>query len=307
MSSPATGLFQDRSSPAPAGWAPATTVPIHALFCSDLDRTLIYSANALMLDCADHEAPNLVVAEIYEGRPLSYLTRPAESLLAEVAGAGALVPVTTRTVAQYRRIRLPGPPPLYAVTTNGGRILVDGVPDPEWSAALEERVAHGSAPLPEIASRVEAPAYADWMLRMRDAEGLFLYAIVERSRLPTDVLADLSAWCGERGWTVSLQGRKLYCVPSVVTKEAAVAEVARRAGNLAVVAAGDSLLDAGLLSAATTSLRPAHGELEDQGFRAPRLAVTQARGVLAGEEIARRAHAVVFGTAKRPSPGRTCD
>ncbi|MCG2620714.1 HAD family hydrolase [Arthrobacter sp. I2-34] len=264
------------------------------LVCCDLDRTLIYSAGALLLDGEDRLAPALTVAEVYQGRPLSFLTRAADVLLAEIAAACTFVPVTTRTMAQYERIRLPGPPPRYAVTTNGGRILVDGEPDPVWSDHLAQTLDSNCSPLAEIAAKLAGPGYAHWMLRLRDAEELFVYAIVERDLLSPADLAGLELWCAERGWTVSLQGRKLYCVPEAITKEAAVAEIAVRSGGSPLIAAGDSLLDRGMLLAADHGLRPAHGELEAAGFLAPQLAVTAARGVLAGEEIARRIHELVF-------------
>ncbi|GAA1498981.1 HAD family hydrolase [Paeniglutamicibacter kerguelensis] len=293
-------LLYSGASPDSAGLAgplsPSTELPVaRALFCSDLDRTLIYSAAALMLDGADHDAPSLQVAEILEGRPQSYLTNAASGLLTQIAEAGAFVPVTTRTVAQYRRIRFHGPRPKYAVTTNGAQILVDGVPDQEWSDSLGHRVANESAPLEEISAYVLLPIHSEWMLRLRDAEGLFLYAMVERENLPAETLTYLTAWCASRNWTVSLQGRKLYFIPSLIGKEFAVAEVARRMGGPRVVAAGDSLLDKNFLGTAFAAIRPSHGELEESGFEAKGLTVTKKRGVLAGEEIVRAAHGMVFG------------
>ncbi|MBI0319957.1 HAD family hydrolase, partial [Streptomyces javensis] len=79
------------------------------LVASDLDRTLIYSAAALGLEMPDAEAPRLLCVETYQGKPLSYLTETAAGLLAELVRTSVFVPTTTRTVEQYRRIRLPGP------------------------------------------------------------------------------------------------------------------------------------------------------------------------------------------------------
>jgi hydroxymethylpyrimidine pyrophosphatase-like HAD family hydrolase len=101
-------------------------------------------------------------------------------------------------------------------------------------------------------------------------------------------VSDLSAWCADGGWRVSVQGRRLYCVPGPLTKAAAVDEVRRRTGATGVLAAGDSLLDADLLESADVAVRPAHGELHDLGWRRPHLEVTSSAGVLAGEEIVRR-------------------
>ena len=266
-----------------------------ALLASDLDRTLIYSANALLLDGADAAAPALVVAEVYEGKPLSFMTRAAEELLVTAAEAAVFVPVTTRTVAQYRRIRLPGPGPEYAVTTNGGVLLHHGEPDADWQDKVRSLVAGGCAPLAEVEAYLAQPGFAAWILKLRTAEDLFAYAIVDRPALPGEFLLELEAWCAERGWTVSLQGRKLYCVPVPVTKQDAVAEVARRTGADRVIAAGDSLLDRPMLEAADVAFRPAHGELDDAGYTDPHLRVTEARGVLAGEEILRRMLELVRG------------
>ncbi|MCC3276534.1 HAD family hydrolase [Arthrobacter sp. zg-Y20] len=268
---------------------------MRTLFASDLDRTLIYSANALFLDTEDAAAPGLVVSEVYEGKPLSFMTRAAEDLLVAAAEAAVFVPVTTRTVAQYRRIQLPAPSPEYAVTTNGGVILHHGEPDADWQDKVRSLVAGGCAPLAEVSAYLARPEFAAWTLKLRTAEDLFAYAVVDRAALPGQFLLELETWCTERGWTVSLQGRKLYCVPVPVTKQDAVAEVARRTGAERIITAGDSLLDRPMLQAADVAFRPAHGELDDAGYRDRHLQVTAARGVLAGEEILRRVLGLVRG------------
>ncbi|NED85314.1 hypothetical protein G3I76_35170, partial [Streptomyces sp. SID11233] len=60
---------------------------------------------------------------------------------------------------------------------------------------------------------------------------------------------------------------KLYAVPRALTKSAALNEVAARTGATLTLAAGDSLLDADLLTAADRAWRPGHGELADQDWR----------------------------------------
>jgi hypothetical protein len=257
------------------------------LFASDLDRTLIYSARAFWLDSADTAAPRIVVSELYQGVPLSYMTRAAEQLLVDLAASCSFVPVTTRTVAQYSRVQLPGAVPQYAVTTNGGTILVDGVADAAWSLELQSRLDEEAAPLPVVRALLENPAAAAWILRVHTAEELFSYAIIDRDAMPAEWIAALHEQCLALGWTVSVQGRKLYCVPSAVNKAGAVAEVRRRLDAPTLLAAGDSLLDQGMLELADIAFRPAHGELDEAGFTAPNLTVTAERGILAGEELLR--------------------
>ncbi|MDH6126736.1 HAD family hydrolase [Kitasatospora sp. GP82] len=274
------------------------------LVASDLDRTLIYSNRALALDVPDHLAPRLLSVEVYDGHVLSFMTEQAARLLAELAGSARFVPATTRTRAQYERINLPGPTPgwipSYAICANGGQLLVDGVPDPDWQAEVHARLASGSAPLDEIVEHLAIAADPEWTHKRRTADGLFAYLVIERAQLPDGWLAELTGWCAELGWTVSLQGRKVYAVPAPLTKSAALAEVERRTGATTVLAAGDSLLDLDLLLAADHAWRPGHGELADTGWTAPGVTALTQAGVAAGEEIVRQfLHHVRAGVSGR--------
>lgn len=261
---------------------------VKSLVASDLDRTLIYSPSALALSVADEEAPRLLCVEVHEGRPLSFMTEAAAVLIQRLAAAAEFVPATTRTRKQYRRINLPGPVPRYAICANGGHILVKGHTDHDWNAEMRRRLAEGCAPLEEVREFMARTADESWLRKERVAEDLFVYLVVERSLLPERWVKDLAEWAEERGWTVSLQGRKIYAVPKPLTKSAALAEVVRRTGADHVLAAGDSLLDAELLLAAHTGWRPGHGELADTGWGAPHIDALALPGVAAGEEILRR-------------------
>ncbi|MEC5191763.1 MULTISPECIES: HAD family hydrolase [unclassified Arthrobacter] len=263
----------------------STAAPV--MVASDLDRTLIYSANSMALEGSDHQAPRMVVAEVYDAAPLSFMTRAAEDMLEDIVERSVFVPVTTRTQAQFSRVRVPGFGQGYAVTTNGAVLLHDGEPDADWSRHIQRSLGSDCAPLSEVLEHLTGNTADPAILRVRTAEDFFAYSIVDRQALRPGYLDELDAWCEDRGWTTSLQGRKLYCVPAPITKEAAVAEVRRRSGAGLLVAAGDSRLDAGFLDLADIAIRPAHGELESDGFSRHHLTVTSASGVLAGEEILR--------------------
>ncbi|MFJ7491768.1 HAD family hydrolase [Streptomyces sp. NPDC097727] len=258
-----------------------------ALVASDLDRTLIYSTAALQLPMPDAEASRLLCVEVYDHKPLSYMTETAATLLDELARTTVFVPTTTRTREQYGRIHLPGPAPRFAICANGGHLLVDGESDPDWQTQVSRRLADECASLAEVRAHLLAAADPAWLLKERVAEDLFAYLVVERALLPEGWVKELGEWAETRGWTVSLQGRKIYAVPGPLTKSAAMNEVARRTGATLTLAAGDSLLDADLLLAADRAWRPAHGELADTGWSAPHVDVTAEHGVAAGEEILR--------------------
>ncbi|MEV0981735.1 HAD family hydrolase [Streptomyces sp. NPDC049915] len=257
------------------------------LVASDLDRTLIYSSAALALTMPDARAPRLLCVEVHESKPLSYLTETAAQLLTDLGDTAVFVPTTTRTRKQYLRINLPGPSPAYAICANGGHLLVDGVTDEDWHAGVQARLADECAPLAEIQDHLMRTADPVWVRKHRTAEDLFAYLVVERELLPEEWVKELATWAEPRGWTVSLQGRKIYAVPQPLTKSAAVREVARRTGADLTLAAGDSLLDADLLLAADRGWRPGHGELADEGWTAPHITALPERGVLAGERIVR--------------------
>ncbi|MFG1929939.1 HAD family hydrolase [Mycobacterium sp. NPDC048908] len=259
-----------------------------ALIACDLDRTLIYSDRFFN---GGNPHPRTCV-EYYDGSPLSFMTPLAAERLRALAARGPVVPATTRTVAQYCRLELPGRPFRYAVTSNGGNILVDSVPDADWSAAMAARIRDGGAPLADILAALQAHISEHWVLNLRVAEDLFCYLVVIENQLPAGFFDEWTEWCAGRGWRVSRQGRKIYTVPDGLCKSRAVAEVRRRliedgalAGQAPLLAAGDGVLDAELLNYADASMRPAHGELHALGWRCERTAVTRSSGAQAAEEI----------------------
>jgi hypothetical protein len=261
------------------------------LVACDLDQTLIYSRRAFRLPDGEPE-PALRVAEVYGGGPASFTTERAASALAQLADCADLVPVTTRTLEQYRRVDL-GIRPRFAVTANGGTLLVDGLPDPGWERTVREALKASGRPLTEVAVLAERWADPSWVRTLRVADDFFVYLVAHERELIPD-LTDLETELVLDGWTLSVQGRKVYLVPAALTKQAALAEVAGRVGgDSGVAAAGDSLLDAGMLEAADVAVRPAHGELHDASWNRTHLRVTPSAGLLGGEQVVETLLAVV--------------
>jgi hypothetical protein len=254
---------------------------VTVLVATDLDRTLIFSRTARELGADDAPA---VCVERYDGEPASFMTAAAAQSFAALARHAVVVPVTTRILTQYRRVRLPGPAAPFAIVANGGLLLVDGEPDQDWTRQVARRLA-ASAPLHEVWAHVGAACRPEFTDKLRDADGFFCYAVIRPAAVPAGFVAELSAWASARGWRTSLQGRKLYWVPEQLSKSAAMHEVAARVDATLVLAAGDSLLDVDLLLAADRGIRPRHGELYAQGWSAPTVECTATSGIVAGEEI----------------------
>ena len=271
-----------------------------ALIATDLDRTMIYSRGAMELAVTESDVAerpgdeDLLCVEVYDGKPLSYVTSAAEAMLRKLTASAVVVPTTTRTVAQFQRIDLPGAPWRYAITTNGGNILVDGVPDAGWRSGVDIAMADGGASLVEVGAELSRRIDDGWVRSSRVADELFSYLVVDLDAMPAGFVEEWNDWCVDRGWGVSRQGRKIYTMPDAVCKSRAVAEVRSRlvddgvlAPEAPVLAAGDGALDANMLSAADAAIRPRHGELETVDWQHPTLSVTGSSGIAAGEEILR--------------------
>lgn len=259
------------------------------LIGSDLDRTLIYSRAAFDLTPGAPQPP-VVCVELSDGAPMSFVTATAHDLLTTLADSGTLVPVTSRTVAQYQRITLPGKDSAFAICANGGRLLVDGVEDWDYRAALEADLNDACAPLGQVwdvlrAASDERARVGKPLKTIRQADELFCYAVEWAEADPVWV-GRLDAAVAPLGWGVTQQLRKVYLVPNLLTKVRALREVAERTGAARVLAAGDAHLDVSILRYADEAIRPAHGELHQEGWHPPNLTVTSASGIAAGEEIA---------------------
>ncbi|MFJ5965739.1 HAD family hydrolase [Bacillus sp. NPDC093026] len=250
-------------------------------FASDLDRTLIYSQR--MIQQYPYEGAYELV-ELLDERPLSYMSVETKKSLKAIHQAGCFMPVTTRTTAQYERITCfqEELKPEYAVTMNGGCILHHGKPLEDWQAIVDERL-RLCMPVREMLRAISALSISFWVKRTRTAEGRFLYLIMKDEYITQIPLAELRIWGEERGWQVSLQGRKLYFIPQPLNKWAAVAFLKERLQLEHVFGAGDSLLDAELIRQADTGFVPRHGEVLDFDQS---LEPTLASGMAAADEIA---------------------
>lgn len=144
------------------------------IFASDLDQTLIYSTRSMGLDGA--EGSGLVMpAETKDGQVLSYFLTEMLPLLQAIAKEVHFIPVTTRTMEQYNRIELfrEHIAPTYAVTSNGGNILVNGVRDEAWSMHIQKLIAASAAPAAEIQAIFDEVASSDWIHGARYCDELF--------------------------------------------------------------------------------------------------------------------------------------
>lgn len=204
---------------------------------SDLDSTLIFSAKRKQVGD--------IVIEFKDGEPISCITARQAELFPRLAN---VVPVTTRSVEQYRRIEFArfGFSPKYALCDNGGTLLVNGETDEDWAEWSRNIAAECSDELSRFRELLELDPRRSF--EVRTVDGLFLFT---KSREPQKTLEYLG-----QGETCEsfFTGEKVYVVPKKLSKGAAVKRLAERLELSEFAAAGDSLMDLPMLSAADTAV-----------------------------------------------------
>jgi hydroxymethylpyrimidine pyrophosphatase-like HAD family hydrolase len=257
------------------------------MFASDLDRTLIYSQR--MIDESAEKPGDIRIAETKDGEVITYLTERTVRLLKEVSNKMLFVPVTTRTMAQYARIFAitEALVPKYAVTSNGGNILIAGKADPDWHESVKKKIEANCLPVNDAFRAFDAVRSDKWVKTCSVADELFFYCVIHNSdAIPSEKLALYSEYIEENGWRTARHGRKLYFIPNCLSKKDAVAHIAEKEGIQKIISAGDSVLDLEMAEISERFISPRHGEVyrlhRDQ---TEKIVYTKNYGISAGEEL----------------------
>ncbi|SEK83570.1 HAD family hydrolase [Paenibacillus sp. OK003] len=262
------------------------------IYASDLDQTLIYSRRSMGVS---DDASGIIPAEWIRGELSAFMSDKALNRLKDLPEDIIFMPVTTRTVEQYQRIRIfqQDVIPAYAVTSNGGNILIAGEVDQSWNEYVRSQLQQHSAEAVEVRQMFGDVLNSDWVAGERLCDGLFFAFVIHRDRMPIEQVTEKIQALESLGWEASIQGRKLYLVPSGVNKRAAVEYVRNQIGNVPIIASGDSLLDRCLLDFADYAIAPRHGELYREKQRNPELIpyrFTEKSGIFAADEILEYVH-----------------
>ena len=230
------------------------------LFTSDLDRTLIYS-NTMMQTYP--VAGDVIPVEHKEELIISYMSQDSIDLLKQFSKNHLFVPVTTRAVYQYERIHALAKDiqPKYAITSNGGTLLVDGKSDTAWTKLVQERLADQSQPKEEMLRTFAKIRHKSWVLREFYIDDLFYMFHVNRELVPRAELAEFQNELATMGWSMFLHGKKLYVLPTCLNKAYAVQYLQKFVDYDLHVAAGDSMMDYEMICEADYGYSPTHGEL----------------------------------------------
>ena len=95
---------------------------MNGILCADMDNTIIYSYKRNI-------GENKLNVELYNGREISFISEKTHDLLKKVSEKMTIIPTSTRTEEQYKRIDLDIGIVPYALVCNGGVLLVNGKRD----------------------------------------------------------------------------------------------------------------------------------------------------------------------------------
>src|SRR3989339_1915870 len=179
------------------------------IFASDLDGTIIFSNNHFT---NKHKKINVVNIEKKDNEEISYMTFNSINILNKISKLVTFIPVTTRTIEQYKRIDFPKYKivPEIAITSNGGNILINGTLDIIWGNYIKEKIASSLIKANDIFAKFSLISNDLWIKSYRFSDGLFWTFILDKEKIPITKLNDFIVWSNKNEWQVSLQGRKLY-------------------------------------------------------------------------------------------------
>lgn len=225
------------------------------LLVTDLDHTLIYSDKFNL-------GQDRVQVEMKDSQGLSFMTIQSVRLLMQLKEHLCIIPLTTRSQKQYERIAFPeGWSPAYALVANGAVLLRNGRFDEEWYKETKRRILPAEAELCRGAELLKKDP--DLEYEIRNVEGTFLYT---KSRNPEATKCRLWEKLDTDLINIQSQGNKLYILPKMMHKGAALERLKAEIPSKRIYCAGDSEFDLPMLGVADFAFAPEE-LLRETGFR----------------------------------------
>lgn len=223
-------------------------------FCSDLDNTLIYSYR--------REIGNeKILVETKEGKELSYMSKVSYELLQEITQKTELVPLTTRSLEQYRRIDFGSQVKIkYALVANGGILLENNQINEAWFRESKELISSSEEEMEKGIQLLKKDKHISFEIRKVDEMCVFT-----KSDNVEETIQYLKSELNEETVYISAVGVKVYIFPKILDKGNALKRFRNYVGKEHMfVSAGDSSFDVPMLVAADMSFCPDSLEVPEQ-------------------------------------------
>lgn len=213
---------------------------INILIACDLDNTLIHSYK--------HKKDGDACIEMLKDKEQGYADPKVYDLLNELKEYAWYIPLTTRSIEQYSRIKWPkGADPRYAVTTNGAVLLDNGTRQASWEEDSKKVVEPYRNDINSILSGLEKDS--EFKIK-RIVDDMFAFASCMDG---IDPKKKVSEYCGKSRLIAESTGRKIYFFPPELGKGQALRRLKKFLNPEFVIAAGDSMIDIPMLEEADLS------------------------------------------------------
>ena len=208
-----------------------------SIFFTDLDNTLIYSHHRGI------SKPRIVVEHL-NGREQSFMTQFTYDFLCS-ANWLTIVPVSTRTEHQYRRIECTEKLRYkYAIVCNGGKLLIDDKEDEEWSLQSDILVSES------YDSLEQATEFLSHLIPGEVVHRPEKYMRYAKCNDPESVYEELRNIIDLNKVNVQRDGRKVYIFANGISKGKAIERFKQKKEFKNIIAAGDNLMDVSMLNKA---------------------------------------------------------
>ncbi len=218
----------------------------NVLFTCDIDNTLIWSYK--------HKKDGDICVEVLKEKEQGYTTAKTLELLklAALVKGLQIVPLTTRSIEQYERIKWGDGAPKQALVTNG-TLLINGITmrvDEQW---WMESLAVVSPVKKELDRLFALLSPMDSFIRVRIVDEMYLFVYCADKVDPAVMAAMLKM---QTTLKVEYSGKKIYFFPEVADKGVAAKRMYERMGADYLIAAGDSSIDLPMLRMADVAIIP---------------------------------------------------
>lgn len=178
-------------------------------FVTDLDKTLIFSKKFIKNE-------DVETIEYKDNQELSYMTKTALNTLKAINEKITIIPITSRSFEQYKRINL-NMKFKYTILSNGGTILCNDIIDNEWKEIIKKEFSKMNLTNVEALLHNSSSLFENYY-ELRDNS--YYYARIKENQ-EFVVLKLLKPFLG-KDWNCFIQDNKLYVMPKIVSKENAL-------------------------------------------------------------------------------------
>ncbi|MDU1910274.1 HAD hydrolase family protein [Fusobacterium sp.] len=211
------------------------------IFTTDLDNTLIYSYKRDI-------GKDKILVETKNGKKLSYMSKISHELLKEVN----FIPITTRSLEQYQRIKFfENYQPQYALVANGGILLYRGETVSEW---YQKSLEISKKSMKELEKGMKLLTEDENIyFEVRKVDELFIFTKGFNIEI---VIKKLKDNLNQELVDIHNHGEKLYIFPKELNKGTSLERLKNFLEADTVICAGDSEMDIPMLEKANISIFP---------------------------------------------------